>query len=280
MREKIRTTLIWIIVVFVTGVGCFLIGYKSSEKNQDKCKEEPKIEKKEEPKKEEINANLIVEPYLDVLNYCEPKETFYFQKLTKYEDLDPTIAIDIALRNATPEERKKLDEELNKPTDETDSFPDIETSHIEEKIKYTFGKDKTIKFPKKLNFESDFTSYDLKGNKYTLAAQGGGCTGPSDYYETKIVDSSKDNEKLVVQVNYIYVSYDVDNITEAEDPIIPVIFYNSLSKDREIAKLEKNGTEEKEADILLDGNKTDYLLFTFTLEDDHYILEQIEMKER
>lgn len=291
--KKNKPILLWIFILLLccaTGIGGWYIGTKYADKE---TKQENKEEKKEETKTPEEDNDIedkrtaeeIIEPFLRVINYCSSNETFYYDKVTKYEDFPSSAAIEIALGNFSKEELEKIKKETSEKPDGYDweleeDFPDIETNYIKEKIAYTFGKDKTVKLPKKLNLDGEFTSYDLKGDKYVLAGQGGGCTGFNDYITTKYVDSKKENGKLIIQVNFIYVTYDEKNIEAAEDPIIPIIFYNGLKKDRVISKLDGNGKEQEEAEKLLKGDKTDYLLFTFGVEDGHYIFEKVEMVKR
>ena len=291
-KEK-KPILLWIFVLLLCcafGIGGWYMGTKYADKetkqeNKEEKKEEPKTPEEDDDVEDKRTAEEIIEPFLNVINYCSADDTFYYDKVTKYEDFPASAAIEIALDNFSKEELEKIKKEAAEKPDDYDweleeGFPDIETSHVKEKIAYTFGKDKTVKLPKKLNLDGEFTSYDLKGDKYVLAGQGGGCTGFNDYITTKYVDSKKENGKLIIQVNFIYVTYDEDNIQAAEDPIIPVIFYNGLKKDRVISKLDSNGKEQEEAEKLLKGDKTDYLLFTFGVEDGHYIFEKVEMVKR
>ena len=285
MRKQLRNTIIWLVILLIVGVGCFLIGYKISEKNKDKCETEPIPTKEEEPKKEDNKidkrtAEELVSPFIGINNYCD-STTFIYKNTQKYEDLDPSVAIQIALDNYTYEEWQTSYEEAKKEhevnLDEEDEFPDIKTSYINEKIAYTFGKDKTIKFPKHLDFW--YESYELKGDKYVLEGQGGGCTGFTNYIRTKVIEGIETGNEYVVQVNFAYITYDVKENAEEIDARITV--YNNLNKKRVIVKDAKYDDDEvEELDKLLDGDKTDYMLFTFKLEDDHYIFDKVEVVER
>ena len=53
----------------------------------------------------------------------------------------------------------------------------------------------------------------------------------------------------------------------------------STNKETQPTTNERNQKED-EADELLKGEKTDYLSFTFGLEDDHYIFEKVEIVKR
>ena len=294
MRKKLRIGIIIAILLLLVCLGCFLIGYKVGNGAKDKCavapekKEEPtKEEEKEEPKeeKDERTAKELVTPFLSAIELCDAKGTYYLKDITRYEDLSGSKAIEIALNNYTYEEWKKIYEaekiehEFDPENPVEDEFPDIETSYIKEKIAYTFGKDKTIKFPKKLDFWDE--SYTLKGDKYILEAQGGGCTLFFDYIETKVLEGIKNNDEYVIQVNFVYVTYDVkegEHFEDADDA--PVVVYNNLNKKRVVAKDFKYGDQEKQLDKILNSDKTDYMLFTFKLEDDHYIFDKVEVVER
>ena len=260
------------------GLGGWYLGTKSTNKetqpttNEKNQKEDKVIDSIKDKRK----AEDIIAPFLNIINYCNSKESFVYNKVAKYEDFSSSTAIDIALKNLSYEERTKQQKEA----DADGKYPDIETSYIKEKIAYTFGKNKNIEFPKKLEFSSDILDYDLKGDKYVFGGQGGGCLGYKDHIKTKYYDSKKESDKLIIQVNFIYITYDEAHITAAEDPIIPIIFYNNISKERIISKLDKNGTEEDEAEKLLKGEKTDYLSFTFGIEADHYIFEKVEIVKR
>lgn len=263
------------------GLGGWYLGTKSTNKEtqpttNEKNQKEDKADKVVDSIEDKRKAEDIIAPFLSIINYCDSKESFVYNKVAKYEDFSSSAAIDIALKNLSYEERTKQQKE----TDADGKYPDIETSYIKEKIAYTFGKNKNVEFPKKLEFSSDFLDYNLKGDKYVFGGQGGGCLGYKDHIKTKYYDSKKESDKLVIQVNYIYITYDESHITAAEDPIIPIIFYNNISKERIISKLDKNGTEEDEAEKLLKGEKTDYLSFTFGIEDDHYIFEKVEIVKR
>ena len=259
------------------GLGGWYLGTKSTNKeNQPATNEKNKKEDKViDSIDDERTAEEIIAPFLNIINYCDSKETFIYNKATKYEDFSSSTAIEIALNNLSSEERTK-----NQKEDTNGKYPDIETSYIKEKIAYTFGKNKNIEFPKKLEYTGEYLDYNLKGDKYVFGGQGGGCVGYKDHIKTKYYDSKKESDKLIIQVNFIYITYDESHITAAEDPIIPIIFYNNISKERIISKLDKNGTEEDEADKLLKGEKTDYLSFTFGIEDDHYIFEKVEIVKR
>ena len=263
------------------GLGGWYLGTKSTNKEtqpttNEKNQKEEKADKVVDSIEDKRKAEDIIAPFLSIINYCDSKESFVYNKVAKYEDFSSSAAIDIALNNLSYEERTKQQKEA----DADGKYPDIETSYIKEKIAYTFGKNKNIEFPKKLEFSSDFLDYDLKGDKYVFGGQGGGCLGYKDHIKTKYYDSKKESDKLIIQVNFIYITYDEAHITAAEDPIIPIIFYNNIYKERIISKLDKNGTEEDEAEKLLKGEKTDYLSFTFGIEDDHYIFEKVEIVKR
>ena len=259
------------------GLGGWYLGTKSTNKetqpetNEKNQKEDKVIDSI----KDKRTAEEIIAPFLNIINYCDSKESFVYNKVTKYEDFSSSTAIDIALNNLSYEEIVKQKEE-----DDEEHPSEIETSYIKEKIAYTFGKNKNVEFPKKLEFSSDFLDYNLKGDKYIFGGQGGGCLGYKDHIKTKYYGSKKESDKLIIQVNFIYITYDESHITAAKDPIIPVIFYNNISKEKTISKLDKNGTEEDEAEKLLKGEKTDYLSFTFGIEDDHYIFEKVEIVKR
>ena len=259
------------------GLGGWYLGTKSTNKETQPTTNEKnqKEDKVIDSIKDKRTAEEIIAPFLNIINYCDSKESFVYNKVTKYEDFSSSTAIDIALNNLSYEEIVKQKEE-----DDEEHPSEIETSYIKEKIAYTFGKNKNVEFPKKLEFSSDFLDYNLKGDKYIFGGQGGGCLGYKDHIKTKYYDSKKESDKLIIQVNYIYITYDESHITAAEDPIIPIIFYNNISKERIISKLDKNGTEEDEAEKLLKGEKTDYLSFTFGIEDDHYIFEKVEIVKR
>lgn len=260
------------------GLGGWYLGTKSTNKETQPTTNEKnqKEDKVIDSIKDKRTAEEIIAPFLSIINYCDSKESFVYNKVAKYEDFSSSAAIDIALNNLSYEERTKQQKEA----DTDGKYPDIETSYIKEKIAYTFGKNKNVELPKKLEFSSDFLDYNLKGDKYIFGGQGGGCLGYKDHIKTKYYDSKKESDKLIIQVNFIYITYDESHITAAEDPIIPIIFYNNISKERIISKLDKNGTEEDEADKLLKGEKTDYLSFTFGIEDDHYIFEKVEIVKR
>ena len=291
MRSKIRNLIIWLVIVLIVGVACILIGYKIGHNNQDKCKEEPtetKEEKKEPEEKTAIDkrdAEELVHPFLNAVQLCDAEGTYYFKKVTKYEDLSGSKAIEIALMNYSYEEWQKIYEydkqetEFDPENPVDDEFPDIETSYIKEKIEYTFGKNKTINFPKKLDFWDE--TYKLKGDKYVIEAQGGGCTLFTDYIETKVIEGIKNNDEYIIQVNFVYVTYDVkegEDFEDADDA--PVVVYNNLNKKRVVAKGFKYGDQEKQLDKILNSDKTDYMLFTFKLEDNHYIFDNVEIIER
>ena len=288
MRKKLRIGIIIAILLLLVCLGCFLIGYKVGNGSKDKCAVAPTEEKKEEPTKQEVkkvdkrSAEELVHPFLAVNNTCDSKNTFIYKKTQKYENFDPSVAIQIALNNYTFEEWKEIHEaeniehEFDPENPVEDEFPDIETSYIKEKIAYAFGKDKTIKFPKKLDFWDEM--YELKGDKYVIEAQGGGCTAFTDYIRTKVVEGIANGDEYVVQVNFAYITYDVKENEEEVDASITV--YNNLNKKRVIVKDTKYEDEEEGLDKLLEGNNTDYMLFTFKLEDDHYIFDKVEVVER
>ncbi len=273
--------LLWVTIVLLCcafGLGGWYLGTKSTNKETQPTTNEKneKVDKVVDSIEDKRSAEDIIAPFLKIINYCDSKESFIYNEATKYEDFSSSTAIDIALNNLSYEERTKQQNE----DDADGKYPDIEKSYIKEKIAYTFGKNKNIEFPKKLEFSSDNLDYNLNGDKYIFGGQGGGCLGYKDHFRTKYYDSKKESDKLIIQVNYIYITYDESHITAAEDPIIPVIFYNNISKERTISKLDKNGTEEDEAEKLLKGEKTDYLSFTFGIEDGHYIFEKVEIVKR
>ena len=145
---------------------------------------------------------------------------------------------------------------------------------MNEKYKYLFGKEKEIS---KENFKDVyyyFMSWEyLKDKNVFLQTSGiGGFEGYRPYINYFIQSVTINNDNLIVNVGYVYMTPKSDNNSEN------IIFETTMAGEKVTYKEEetKKDTFEKEfTDKYLD--KLDTYTFTFKYEDDHYVF--VDMKK-
>ncbi len=284
-KETKKNIIIVLLVVFSLFVGCIL--GKALFKDKSKCVDVILKEDKEKPTKKEgdsvtnciddyveeetdntstnyynyDNTEVMVNTMLGILSgECSNKDNFFITSNTNFNNMSPEIKVEIALYNHSHNYSNKL----------------------EDKIKRTFGKNKTINLPKKLNAKSNFVTYELVDGEYKEVADGGGCTGFADYFESAIVDKKIYQNKIVYKVNIGYLVR--DNVSEQGEELkeeeLHSTIYNNYNKKRIIERNIYYKNEENKFNELLYSDNMDYILFTFIKEDQVFIFDKAELIER
>jgi len=276
MKENKKKYIIFTIVLMLV---CLCVGwliganYKNIIKENEPIKEEVKPDESKNKKPfnniTEEEAKGLVNPFIVLLTRgCSSQDYFYIKGTTTYKNISDNDKIEIAYQSIVD----KID------------FEKFELKELQKAFKNVFGQNKKINFPRKLDFESAMANYVLVNNNYELLANGGGCIEFNDSIHTKIVSATKTNNKITVRVNYgLLVRDNVEDLEDDEEineENITSKLYASHAKERIIAENIKFHDEEEEIDKLLSSEETDYITFTFTKENNNYIFEKAELKER
>ena len=216
-------------------------------------------ENTEKPITDDIGVDIdeVIKPFL-IFTKCAGSN--YLADSMDYNSISNDIKLEIAYEKLT----NTYDNKIN-------------VSDLLSAYKQVFGSDKEISLPNTLHINHVFATYSKEGDSYVLQGQGGGCTGISDIV-TRASFESKENNKLVIKVDYGYIttiSDVVDNFETAECG-----FYNSPDKDKLLKQGFDIGSKETIANDVFDQNIADYILYTFTLENDNYIFDNARIVKR
>ena len=255
------------IIIIGVGAGLFIVMPKNSSKESNEPASNTGVENTENnniednntennPKDNSVDIEKIIEPFL-IFNKCGGAE--YLKDELDYNTIDLNAKIDIAYNHLLGD--KLYEHELNK-------------SSLIQAYKDVFGSDKEVELPEQLNISYAFASYKSNGDAYILEGQGGGCTGISEIITKTELESNNSNE-LVVKVKYLYVTTVSDSIDDFDTAELGV--YNSKSKERLIRQEFTFDKMEEVTNEILSGDETDYILYTFKLEDNNYIFENAKI---
>lgn len=208
------------------------------------------------------NTDMIVETMLGIINGdCSDKNNFFITNNTNFNNMSNEVKAEIALFNNS----------------------DRYSNKMEDKIKRTFGKNKSFDLPKKLNAKSWFVNYELVDGEYEEVADGGGCTEFGDYFNSQIIEKKYSENKITFKVNIGYLvrdnapengeNMDIDNNLHST-------LYNGYDKTRVIERNIYYKNENEVFNKMLYSDKMDYILFTFIKEDQVYIFDKAELIKR
>ena len=224
----------------------------------------------------------LTNPFITLGNLGEGTTNFFQQKEYTFDTIDNEVKLNVIYYRYNSE-----NDNQNKSTssiveeDERWYFHDILLSDLDKYTKIVFGEDKKINYPSSFNLQNQFESYELKNNKYVLSANGGGYMQYTDEIIPKIVSVEQSDNKIIVIVDFVYKAYDKNSIDENLDneSNITSTIYEGYNKKK---VLEKNvhTYEEDKIDELLWSDKTNYYVYTFSKENNNYILDNIKLVER
>lgn len=252
-------------IIYFIALALLLVGCG---KNNEEPKEEPKSEKIAEVKKEQTPEDLVA-PFISLLyRGCNSEEYFYIKETTTYDNLKKADKVEIAYQALT--EGKDLEE--------------FSLTDLDKSFKRVFGETKSIIFPSKLDIETEMANYKLEGTKYVLEANGGGCLDFEDKLYTKIIETKKEESKMTIRVNYAVRSIKdkakLQKTEKVDESKIKGTLYSAYNKKKILLNNIEYSKEDEEINKILEGDKTNYIMFTFTKENDNYIFNKAELVER
>lgn len=221
-----------------------------------------------------VNGNLLTEdslaklmnPYL-IFSKCGGLT--YLTDTMTYDSLDLSTKLNITFEQMY----------INRMINSTESQVKVSKADILKTYKQVFGQDKEIEFPASIEVAHRFASYELQGEDYVLLGQGGGCAGIAEV-KTKLSIDSQDDNSLVVKVDYGYVEALDENFDYTEFETTELAFYNSYNKERIIKQGFTHNAIESITNEIFNNNENDYILYTFKIENDHYIFDNAKIVKR
>ncbi len=245
MKRKIIIFIISIISMFViTGCG------KVEQNNNQNQSVENKAEAYEEITNEELVKELMDK--IDMPLWSKYYEIYYTDKIDA-KDL-PNDA-KLLLGSALYRSKNKTATEMT-------------TSEMKEQLQEIFGENISYKDESIDTGACYGDNMTLSNDTYTFDGGCGGM-GPVDNYQTKLIQAKKYADKIEIIQKIAYLSYGDDWTPDSE------YYERNIYTKKDGKKLgTENGVEEFDIEKYI--NQLDSYLYTFKLENNHYIFESVE----
>ena len=278
-KESFLGFIIIVVAIILLGVGIGLLivmpnesgfGTDKSNNNNSNNTENTNVENTEingnqeidnppTPSNIEVDVDKLINPFL-IFSKCGGPN--YLSDNMNYDSLSDGVKLEIAYTNII----SSYEQSFN-------------ASDLLESYKQVFGSDKTIELPDSLQINHSFASYSKEGDQYVLQAQGGGCTGIGEFV-TRVRLESKTTEKVVIKVDYGFITQASEDANFDDYDNIECVFYNSLNKERVVKDGFVYGNKDAIVSEVFDNNLDDYILYTFKVENDHYVFESASIVKK
>ena len=221
--------------------------------NQETDNPTPKIE---------VDVDEIISPFL-LFKSCGGAD--YLDSSVTYDSLENNTKLEIAYYK------------LMKNINQSGYTHEFNISDYLEAYKEVFGSNKEIDFPDQLNINFAFATYSKNDDKYVLEGQGGGCIGINEY-ETKIKNYNQEENSLEIIVDYGYITTVSDSVDDFETA--ECAFYNSKNKTKTIKQGFTFSQEDSVIEEIFNNNQSDYLVYTFKLDNGNYVFDNLKIVNR